>query len=259
MPVFVSQRSLYEGRERPSKSYSWKAFLIANIIVEIPYMIIMGILTYGSYFYAVVGIPDSATQGTVLAFCIVFFIYASTFTHMVIAGLPDEQTASAVVVLLFAMSLTFCGVMQPPSALPGFWIFMYRVSPFTYWIGGMAATQVHNRRIVCSTAELAIFNPPSGMTCYQYLEKYVTAAGGQLLNGDATSSCEYCPLTVADQFLATSGISYSERWRNFGIMWAYIIFNIFVAVSMYYLVRVKRWNKASFTSLIPGKKAKGGK
>ncbi|KAJ5780775.1 hypothetical protein N7457_005935 [Penicillium paradoxum] len=258
MPVFVSQRSLYEGRERPSKSYSWKAFLMANIIVEIPYMIVMGVVTYGSYFYAVVGIPDSTTQGTVLVFCIVFFIYASTFTHMVIAGLPDEQTASAVVVLLFAMSLTFCGVMQPPDELPGFWIFMYRVSPFTYWVGGMASAQLHNRPVICSTAELAIFDPPSGQTCFQYLEKYVTAAGGQLLNGDATSGCEYCSLQVADQFLGSVNIFYSERWRNFGIMWAFIVFNVFMATVMYYLVRVKRWSsadmKASFQKLIPGKK-----
>lgn len=260
MPVFVSQRSLYEGRERPSKSYSWKAFLIANIIVEIPFMVVMGVLTYASYFYAVVGIPDSTTQGTVLLFCIIFFIYASTFTHMVIAGLPDETTASAVVVLLFAMSLTFCGVMQPPSALPGFWIFMYRVSPFTYWIGGMAGTQLHNRQVVCSTSELSIFNPPSGQTCGEYLMKYVTAAGGQLLNPEATSDCSYCSLQVADQYLSTAGISYSDRWRNFGIMWAFIGFNIFVATLMYYLVRVKRWNSAdmkeSMTKLIPGKKSK---
>ncbi|KAF4771897.1 hypothetical protein HAV15_004728 [Penicillium sp. str.  len=262
MPVFVSQRSLYEGRERPSKSYSWKAFLIANVIVEIPFMVVMGILTYASYFYAVVGIPDSTTQGTVLLFCIVFFIYASTFTHMVIAGLPDETTASAVVVLLFAMSLTFCGVMQPPSALPGFWIFMYRVSPFTYWIGGMAGTQLHNRQVVCSTSELSIFNPPSGQTCGEYLMKYVTAAGGQLLNPEATSDCNYCSLQVADQYLSTAGISYGDRWRNFGIMWAFIGFNIFVATLMYYLVRVKRWSSAdmkeSVMKLIPGKKSKAG-
>lgn len=34
LPIFVSQRSLYEARERPAKAYSWVAFLGANIIVE---------------------------------------------------------------------------------------------------------------------------------------------------------------------------------------------------------------------------------
>ncbi|MBE3046671.1 ABC transporter permease, partial [Candidatus Bathyarchaeota archaeon] len=36
-PVFVTQRALYEVRERPSKAYSWQAFLLANIFVEVPF------------------------------------------------------------------------------------------------------------------------------------------------------------------------------------------------------------------------------
>ena len=37
MPNFVVQRALYEARERPSKTYSWQAFLMANIFVELPW------------------------------------------------------------------------------------------------------------------------------------------------------------------------------------------------------------------------------
>lgn len=37
MPVFVSQRMMYEARERPAKAYSWTAFLGANIVVELSY------------------------------------------------------------------------------------------------------------------------------------------------------------------------------------------------------------------------------
>lgn len=35
MPVFASQRAMYEARERPSKTYSWKAFMAANMVVEL--------------------------------------------------------------------------------------------------------------------------------------------------------------------------------------------------------------------------------
>lgn len=35
LPMFVSQRTLYEARERPSKAYSWIVFLAANITVEV--------------------------------------------------------------------------------------------------------------------------------------------------------------------------------------------------------------------------------
>lgn len=34
LPVYTSQRSLYEAREMPSKTYSWQVFLAANVLVE---------------------------------------------------------------------------------------------------------------------------------------------------------------------------------------------------------------------------------
>jgi ATP-binding cassette subfamily G (WHITE) protein 2 (PDR) len=245
MPLFVTQRSLYEVRERPSKAYSWKAFMIANIIVEIPYQIVVGIFVFACYNYAVNGIQSSARQGLILLFLIQFFVYAGTFAHMCIAALPDAETAAAIVTLLFAMSLTFNGVMQSPTALPGFWVFMYRVSPFTYWVAGLVATELHDRPIECSATETSTFSPPAGQTCQQYLAPYLAVAPGTLQNPNDTADCRYCSLSNADQFLAGSNIFWSERWRNFGIVWAYVGFNIFVAVSTYYLFRVKKWNKGS--------------
>ncbi|RAL17144.1 putative ABC multidrug transporter [Aspergillus homomorphus CBS 101889] len=251
IPMFIIQRSLYEVRERPSKTYSWKAFMFASIFVEIPYQIFMGILVYACYYYAVDGVQSSSRQGLILLFCMQFFIYASTFADLCIAALPDAETAGAIVTLLFSMALTFNGVMQAPSALPGFWIFMYRVSPFTYWVGGVTATQLHGRPVQCSSTEMSIFNPPAGQTCGNYLSDYLQTAIGYLNNPNATANCEYCSMSVADQYLAGVNISYSERWRNFGIFWAYIVFDIAAAVLLYYVFRVKKW---SLASLRKGKK-----
>jgi ATP-binding cassette, subfamily G (WHITE), member 2, PDR len=41
IPYFVISRSLYEVRERPSKTYSWKAFMFASIIVEMPWSLVL--------------------------------------------------------------------------------------------------------------------------------------------------------------------------------------------------------------------------
>ena len=134
MPRFVTQRALYEVRERPSKAYTWKAFIIANIVVEIPYQILLGILVYASYFYPIYtkgGFPSSQRQGLILLLLVQFFVFASTFAHMLISALPDAETAGNIATLMFSLMLTFNGVFQPPKALPGFWIFMYRVSPLT--------------------------------------------------------------------------------------------------------------------------------
>lgn len=234
-------------RERPSKAYSWKAFIISNIIVEVPYQIITAILIYACFYYAIIGVQASVRQGLVLLFCIQLLLYASSFAHMTIAAFPDAETASAVVTLLVFMSLTFCGVLQTPDSFPGFWIFMYRVSPFTYWVSGIVSTQLHGRPVVCSKDETSIFNPPQGQSCGEYLRPFLAQAPGTLQNPQATESCQFCSISVADQFLVGSRIYWVDRWRNFGIMWAYIFFNIFVAIMTYYIFRVKRWNLSSFS------------
>ena len=123
MPRFVLQRSLYEVRERPSKAYSWIAFLFANIAVEIPYQILASIMVYACWYFPIFGANQSTeTQGIMLLFCIQFFIFASTFSQMVIAILPDAETAGNIATLLFSLTLIFNGVLQTPSALPGFWV-----------------------------------------------------------------------------------------------------------------------------------------
>jgi ABC-type multidrug transport system permease subunit len=243
-PLFVTQRSLYEVREKPSKAYSWKAFIIANILVEIPYQIMTGILIYACWYFPVMGANQSSErQGLVLLFIVQIFIYAGAFAQMTIVAMPDAQTAAHIVTLLSLMSITFCGVLQTPEALPGFWIFMYRVSPFTYWVGGIAATELHGRPIECADRETLRFPPPSGQTCGEYMAPYLQQAPGQLQNPQDTVECRYCSLSVADQFLAGSNIYWSERWRNYGIVWAYVVFNFFMAVLLYYVFRVKKWNR----------------
>ncbi|KAH8679388.1 ABC-2 type transporter-domain-containing protein [Ilyonectria robusta] len=241
-PYFLTQRALYEVRERPSKAYSWKAFMIANVCVEIPYQIVTAIIIYACLVYPVVGVQSSARQGLVLLFMIQLLLYASSFAQMTVAALPDAQTASGIVTLLVLMSLTFCGVLQTPDAFPGFWIFMYRVSPFTYWVSGIVSTLLHDRPVECSVDETSVFNPPQGQTCGEYLSAFLSEAAGSLQNPEDTEQCRYCSLTVADQYLAGNKIVYTERWRNFGIMWAFILFNVFIAVVTYYAFRVKTWN-----------------
>ena len=138
------------------------------------------------------------------------------------------------------------GVMQPPQALPGFWVFMYRVSPLTYLVDSIAATGMHARLVTCASNELSRFDPPSGTTCGDYLQTFLaTSPGGSLINPSATAGCEYCPLSSSDQFLASLSITWNHRWRDYGIGFAYIGFNIVFAVLFYYAFRVRKWSGAS--------------
>lgn len=82
--------------------------------------------------------------------------------------------------------------------------------------------------------------PLGDQNCGDYLRAYATAAGGRVYNPQSLTNCQYCPVSNSDQFLAGVAISYDTRWRDYGIGFAYIVFNIFMAVVLYYLIRVRK-------------------
>ena len=128
----------------------------------------------------------------------------------------------------------------------------------------MLSTGLANTRVVCSSIELSRFNPPSGKTCGQYLQNYISLAGGYVNNPDAKQDCEFCAASDTNVFLAGLSSDYAYRWRNFGIMWAFIIFNIIAALFLYWLARVPKKQKVQDTpnmapaSRVQSKVAKAG-
>ncbi|MCJ1437052.1 hypothetical protein MMC27_006437 [Xylographa pallens] len=247
MPHFVTQRSLYEVRERPSKAYSWKAFMLSNIIVELPWNSLSALLIFVCWYYPIGlyrnAVPTNAVHergGLMFLFILEFLLFTSTFTNMVIAGVDTAEAGGNIANLIFSLSLVFCGVLASPSVLPGFWIFMYRVSPFTYLVSGMLATAIANTDIVCSSIEYLNFQPPAGQTCQAYMTSYIDAAGGYLQNPSATANCSFCAASSTNTFLAQVNSYYDLRWRNFGIMWVFIVFNVFAALLAYWALRVPK-------------------
>lgn len=117
---------------------------------------------------------------------------------------------------------------------------MYRVSPFTYLISAMLSTGVADAELVCSSIELSIFDPPIGRTCGEYMSNYISSIGGAVYNPNATSGCKFCSATNTNTYLEAVFIKYSDRWRNFGLMWVYIVFNVFGCIMIYWLGRVPK-------------------
>ncbi|KAK0199278.1 AtrD, ABC-transporter [Desarmillaria ectypa] len=251
MPHFVTQRSLYEVRERPSKTYSWQAFMLANITAELPWNSLMGVLIFLCYYYPVGLYANTYATGTThergaLFFLFVwsFLMFTSTFTDMIIAGINTAETGGNIANMLFSLTLVFCGVLAGPDKFPHFWIFMYRVSPFTYLVDGLLSTGLANTAAKCSDIEISVFNPTNGTTCAEYLADYIAMAGGSISNPNATSNCQFCSVTSTNAFLAQINVSYDHRWRNFGIFWVYIVVNIAGALFFYWLARVPKGAKA---------------
>ncbi|BAO40269.1 pleiotropic ABC efflux transporter of multiple drugs [Kluyveromyces marxianus DMKU3-1042] len=253
LPLFVSQRDLYEARERPSRTFSWLAFIYSQIIVEIPFNILLGTVAFFVFYYPV-GFYNNASYAGQLhergvlfwLFCVEFYIYISSMAQLCIAGLEHAESAGNISSILFTMSLMFCGVFGGPGVLPKFWNFMYRVSPLTYFIDGLLSTGLANTKAVCADYEYVHFNPKSGQTCGKYLANYIKAFGGYLANPDATNDCSYCKISESNTFLQSFKSSYHKRWRNFGIFLVFIVFDWAACMFLYWLARVpKKKNRVS--------------
>jgi ATP-binding cassette subfamily G (WHITE) protein 2 (PDR) len=257
MPLFVTQRSLYEARERPSKTYSWKAFMLSNMLVELPWATLAAVVMFFTWYYPI-GLYNNALETNAVAlrgaqvflFIWQFILFASTFAHMIISGVEMAETAGNIANLLFSMCLLFCGVLVGPTAMPGFWIFMYRISPFTYLVEGILSGAVANTGIQCADNEYLRFEAPQGSTCGRYLAPYLQQAPGYLVD-DNTTSCKFCPIDSTNDYLAAVSISYSHIWRDFGIMFVFIGFNILAALGIYWLARVPKNPKKRHNNVTP--------
>lgn len=116
MPCFVTQRALYEVRERPSKAYSWKAFMVASIFAELPWNLLMSVPIFFSWYYPI-GLYRNAEPtneviqrgGIMYLLILLFVMFTSTFSSMVIAGTEQPETGSNIAQLMFSLCLTFNG------------------------------------------------------------------------------------------------------------------------------------------------------
>ena len=91
----------------------------------------------------------------------------------------------------------------------------------------MHRVAIGHMEINCSFTELVTVDPPLGQTCGSFLQEYISRSGGYITNPDATSDCQYCSARTTDEWMKPNfNILYSNHWRDFGIFWGYIVFNV---------------------------------
>lgn len=122
MPMWISQRTLYEARERQSKTYAWQAFVLSNIVIEMAWNALMAILCFLVWYYPTGLYHNAEVTGTVhirgfhtLLVVLVTFLFASSFAHLLIAGSPNEEIAGAIATLMSIMLYAFCKWRIVPS------------------------------------------------------------------------------------------------------------------------------------------------
>jgi ATP-binding cassette, subfamily G (WHITE), member 2, SNQ2 len=146
---------------------------------------------------------------------------------MVAAMTPSSFISSLInpfIVITFAL---FCGVTIPKPQIPGFWrAWLYQLDPFTRLISGMVTTELHGHPVVCTPSELQTFTPPAGQTCGSYMQDFFSRGGAGYLVSNTSDVCRYCAYKVGDQFYEPLELSFDTRWRDLGILAAFIGSNL---------------------------------
>ncbi|KAK6884629.1 Multidrug resistance protein CDR2 [Candida tropicalis] len=251
LPFFVRQREVFEVREAPSRTYSWFAFITGQITSELPYQIAVGTLSYLCWYYPVGLYANAEPTHTVnqrgilmWMFLTSFYVYSATFGQLCMSFNELIDVAGNLASTLYIMCLMFCGVIVSPDVMPGFWMFMYRINPFTYLIQGILATGLGNNSVTCADRELLTLRPPQGLTCSSFLNPYIKVAGGYFYSLE-NGSCSFCMMDDTDQFLTAANSPYNRRWKHFGIFVAFIGINVICTIFLYWLFRVPKRVKFS--------------
>ncbi|CAG9983989.1 unnamed protein product [Clonostachys byssicola] len=110
----------------------------------------------------------------------------------------------AIATLIYWLATLFYGILTPPSQLARFWIFMYRVSPLTYLLEGLAVAGLADIDLTCSSTEvqsIPVANNSLGLTCGEYLSAFVRDSGERVLNPSDPAECHYCPVASVNTIL----------------------------------------------------------
>lgn len=235
----LASREIFEIRESKSNTYHWSTLLLSQYINEIPYQIVISTLYFFAYYFPMKtwNTPERAGY-FYLTFCFMFQLFYTGLALWVVYFSPNIPSAQTIIGLFFAFLISFCGVVQPVPYMVGFWTFMYKLSPMTYFVQMMGDTFLSGRDVKCAPNEFNYLEPPSGISCGDYMAKFLESNSGYISNPDSNSNCAYCRFSVGDDFLHTVGIKWNQRWRDFGFIWVYIIFNIVAMLLMYWLIRV---------------------
>jgi ATP-binding cassette subfamily G (WHITE) protein 2 (PDR) len=207
----------------------------------------MAVLLFATYYYPI-GMHRNARAagqfnergGLMFLYIWSFLMFTSTFSTMIISGMETAEAGGNLANLLFSLCLIFCGVLASPDVMPRFWIFMYHLSPFRYLVDGMLSVGIANVDVVCQAREILHLTPTIGKTCQEFMGPFVELAGGYLVDGSSTTDCQYCSVGKSNDLLKVFSSSYAHRWRNFGILQGYVLFNAAMAVFIYWLARVPK-------------------
>ncbi|KAI8587104.1 ABC-2 type transporter-domain-containing protein [Geranomyces variabilis] len=240
-PNYIKNRSWFT-REAAAGFYDWKAFAVGITTAELPFAAVAA-TCYFLIFYFVANLnPNSGRAVYFWITYLMFNFFSVALGQMIAAVSPTVQFAAVLNPFFLSMQMLFVGITITKNAMPKFWSsWLYHVVPMRYFAEGVIGNELGGVPVTCTASEATAIIPPAGLTCGQYFSQFFAQGGpGQIVSESATDVCHFCIFRVGDDFTDNLTWSYGNRWRDFGILCMFWVFNLCVVALLVKVYRTGR-------------------
>ncbi|KAL7218348.1 hypothetical protein ACSBR2_011589 [Camellia fascicularis] len=188
LPIFLQERRILM-RETSRGAYRVSSYVIANTLVFLPFLLMVGLL-YATTVYWLVGLRreiDAFLYFSLLVWMVV--LMSNSFTACFSALVPNFIMGNSVIAGLMGSFFLFSGYFISKENIPNYWIFMHYLSLFKY-----------------------------PFECFM-INEYGGEEGRRRCVQSANGVCQL----YADGFLRQQGVKESQKWSNLGVMLGFIL------------------------------------
>lgn len=109
---FIQSRTVYEIRESPSRMFTWSAFLVSQILIEIPWNTLASSLLFFCWYWTT-GFSSSQAGFSYLFYPIVFPLFSTTFGQAIAAISPTAVFGSTLLSVVFSFIVILYALFSP--------------------------------------------------------------------------------------------------------------------------------------------------
>ncbi|XP_051136190.1 pleiotropic drug resistance protein 1-like [Andrographis paniculata] len=140
MPVVSIERMVFY-REKAAGMYSSMPYAIAQVLIEIPYIFVQGVV-YGVIVYAMIDFQWTAAKFFWYVFIMFFtLLYFTFYGMMAVAMTPNYHIATIMSAALLSLWNLFSGFIIPHPSMPIWWRWYYWACPVAWTLYGLTTSQ----------------------------------------------------------------------------------------------------------------------
>ncbi|KAJ6842230.1 ABC transporter G family member 42-like [Iris pallida] len=139
-PIISIERTVFY-RERAAGMYSALPYAIAQVIVEVPYVLAQG-LYFSLIIYSMMSFQWTAAKFLWFFFISFFsFLYFTYYGMMTVSISPNHQVAAILAATFYSLFNLFSGFYIPRPKIPKWWVWYYWICPVSWTVYGLIVTQ----------------------------------------------------------------------------------------------------------------------